>query len=289
MRLCLDCRKTFSGPEWSCPFCGWRTGEKGGFLSFAPAFSREDGFFPPDGFQRLAPLEEKNFWFRSRNEVVAWALRKWFPEKSKFLEIGCGTAFVLSRIEKEFPNWETYGSEIFTEALPFAAQRLKRSELLQMDARRVPFSGEFDGIGLFDTLEHISDDEGVLSQTHQALVRGGKLILTVPQHAFLWSVVDEFTHHVRRYGKKDLSEKLRRAGFKPVMSTSFVFFLLPLLWFSRLRQSRGSGSFDPEAEFRIHPFLNWILEKVLAVERILIRLGARFPAGGSLLIVAQKD
>jgi phosphatidylglycerol:prolipoprotein diacylglycerol transferase len=33
---------------------------------------------------------------------------------------------------------------------------------------------------------------------------------------------------------------------------------------------------------------NFLLASVLAVERVLIRLGIRFPAGGSLLLVARR-
>lgn len=289
MKLCLACGKPFAGGPWKCPSCGWAPVEVGGFLSFAPEFSSENDHYPADGFERLAPLEEKNFWFRSRNEIIVWALRKWGGIKGKFLEIGCGTGFVLSRIEKEFPGVQTYGSEIHGRGLAFASKRLQHTELFQMDALRIPFQQEFDTIGLFDTLEHIPEDEAVLRQIHQALAPGGGVILTVPQHRFLWSKVDEFTHHARRYDRKDLRQKLEKAGFRVVGATSFVSVLLPLMWMSRMLQEKQTSEFDPGAEFKIHPLLNFILEKALGVERIFIQFGLSLPWGGSLLMVARKD
>jgi SAM-dependent methyltransferase len=288
MKLCLACGKTFLTSDWQCPSCGRRTERQGGFLSFAPEFSGENDLYPASGFERLAPLEERNFWFRSRNELIAWGARKWLAAEGKFLEIGCGTGFVLSRMEREFPRLECFGSEIYGTGLVYASKRLKRTELFQMDARHIPFQDEFNAIGLFDTLEHIPDDEGVLAQIHQALAPGGSVILTVPQHAFLWSYVDEYTHHARRYERKDLGQKLEKAGFDLVMATSFISFLLPLMWLSRMRQGKPTADFDPEAEFKIHPWLNLVLEKVLTVERFFIRMGFRLPWGGSLLMIARK-
>ncbi len=127
---------------------------------FCPRIQRfHRHFLTPSSFQRLAPLEENHFWFGARNNLIVWALRKWFPEKGKLMEIGCGTGYVLSRIEKDFPGLELCGSEIYTTGLEFASKRLSRTELLQMDALNIPYEGEFDIIGLFDTLEHIQEDE----------------------------------------------------------------------------------------------------------------------------------
>ncbi len=287
MKLCLACEKNFSSGDWQCPFCGKGPGRVEGFPSFAPELSEENANYPSDGFERLAPLEEKSFWFQARNELIVWAVGRYFRPEGKFLEIGCGTGFVLSRIEREFPKLECFGSEIYGSGLRHSSKRLKRTELLQMDARRIPFREEFDVIGLFDTLEHIPDDQGVLDQVHRALAPGGGVMITVPQHAFLWSYLDEYTHHARRYDRKDLARKLEKSGFTLTVATSFVSVLLPLMWLSRLGQEKPKD-FDPEAEFKIHPWLNRLLEQILAAERALIRAGVRFPWGGSLLIIARK-
>ena len=68
--------------------------------------------------------------------------------------------------------------------------------------------------------------------------------------------------------------------------TSFVFFLLPLMYIQRLTLS--TKKFDPDKEFLVSPIINWILGKIMAFERLLIKFGISFPVGGSLLIVAKK-
>jgi SAM-dependent methyltransferase len=199
-----------------------------------------------------------------------------------------GTGFVLTGIRQAFPLLSLSASDIQTEGLFYAAQRLSDVTFFQMDARDIPFEAEFDVIGAFDVLEHIADDELVLAQLFQAVKPGGGLMLSVPQHPFLWSFLDEFGHHKRRYTRSELIEKISQAGFEMLYVTSFVALLLPLLLLSRLTQRRPKDNFDPMAEFKINPLLNQSLEKVLAAEGFFIRRGISFPAGGSLLAVAKR-
>lgn len=159
---------------------------------------------------------------------------------------------------------------------------------MQMDARQIPFSEEFDVIGAFDILEHIEEDEQVLQQMHEALKPGGIMLLTVPQHAWLWSPVDDYACHVRRYSAQELHAKVESAGFEILRSTSFVSSLLPAMWLSRFAQKCSAKEVDATAEFRISTWLNGMLETILSVEIYMIRHGINFPLGGSRLIAARK-
>ena len=133
------------------------------------------------------------------NDLIVWALGKYGAGVSSFMEIGCGTGFVLQGIAGHFPKMRLVGSEIYPEGIAFAAERIARGEFMQMDARYIPFVDEFDAIGAFDVLEHIYEDEAVLEQIYQALKPYGFLMLTVLQHRWLWSRIDEYACHVRRY------------------------------------------------------------------------------------------
>jgi SAM-dependent methyltransferase len=157
-----------------------------------------------------------------------------------------------------------------------------------MDARRIPFREEFDVIGAFDVLEHIKEDEDVLTQMYQATRSGGGILITVPHHPFLWSASDDFARHARRYKTRELTNRVRKAGFEVLRVTSFVSFLLPLLALSRFKQRVSKQAFDPSAEFNINSSINNALEKILEAERTLIRSGLSFPVGGSLLLVGRR-
>jgi SAM-dependent methyltransferase len=158
-----------------------------------------------------------------------------------------------------------------------------------MDARRIPFREEFDVIGAFDVLEHIKEDEAVLTQMYQATRKGGGILITVPHHPFLWSTSDDFARHARRYQTRELRNKVKKAGFEVLRMTSFVSLLLPLLALSRLKQRFSREPFDPSAEFNISSSVNTALEKILDAERTLIRAGLSLPAGGSLLLAGRRS
>jgi SAM-dependent methyltransferase len=260
-----------------------------GFLSFAPEESQCSEGFQASHFAKLAAAEAGNFWFRSRNQLIIWAIQRFFPTARNFCEIGCGTGFVLSGVKIACPSLLLCGSEIFSTGLGFAKERLENVELYQMDARRIPFVDEFDVIGAFDVLEHITEDERVLREIYKALKPEGGIILTVPQHQFLWSPTDELACHVRRYEALEVKEKLISAGFSVKRMTSFVSLLFPLMVASRLWQSQRKECVNEMAELQISGWKNTVLEQVLDIERRLIKLGLNFPVGGSLLAVAKKD
>ncbi|MBD2157994.1 class I SAM-dependent methyltransferase [Leptolyngbya sp. FACHB-16] len=286
MKHCCQCSTQFHSKDWECPECAFRPKNIDGFLAFSPELALSSEGFEAHFFNLLVTLESNNFWFRARNHLLAWALETYFPNAKSFLEIGCGTGFVLSNLEQTFPHLKLQGSEIFTTGLKFAAQRLSRASLFQMDARSIPFTEEFDVIGAFDVLEHIQDDTRVLSEMYRASQQG--ILLTVPQHSWLWSRADDYAHHVRRYEAREIKTKVEAAGFRIVRMTSFVSLLLPLMLVSRLREKGSTQAYDPAAEFQIASWLNATLEAVMAIERQLIQAKLSLPLGGSLLVVAQK-
>ena len=289
MKVCPRCAATFEHAGWDCAACGYAPPLIAGFPAFAPALATGNQGYDPAYFAHLYSLEAHNYWFRARNALLTWALTKYFRTARMFLEIGCGTGFVLAGLGRAMPELALHASEMSSSGLPFAAERVPRAELFQMDARAIPFVEHFDVVGLFDVIEHIEDDAAVLAQAHRALRQGGGLLITVPQHAFLWSQYDEHAHHVRRYSAQELRAKVLRAGFRVVMMTSFVSLLLPLMLLSRRLRRKSAADYDVLADLRVGRLTNFVLESILAIERVLIRIGIRFPAGGSLLLVARRN
>lgn len=267
-------------------------------------------FFEREAFSQLASMEEGHFWFEERNQLLEWCVRRFFPKCASFCEVGCGTGFVVKHLEAEFSKIGFTAAEFFIEALHFATRRTVRCRFLQTDARALPFKAVFDVLGAFDVIEHIEEDELVLKQFHRSLKPGGGLIITVPQHMFLWSTTDEVAHHKRRYSRSELKGKVERAGFHPLFCTSFVTSLLPMMlasrWMSRKRHRRGSRvegreQESPEEqcpqddsrcssnrEFNLPSPINGLFRVALSFERLLIRTGVSLPVGGSLVLVAMK-
>jgi SAM-dependent methyltransferase len=287
MKRCLACEARFESADWTCPKCGYQPPLRDEILQFMDEEVEAHAGFKPEYFARLAKIEESNFWFRARNELIQWALRTYFPDAKSFLEVGCGTGFVLTGIRENFPRMRLVGSEIFADGLVFAKARLPEVELYQMDARRIPFEREFDVVGVFDVLEHVIEDENVLVQLFNAARPGGGLLVTVPQHPFLWSASDQHAKHQRRYNRAELRRKVENTGFRIERITSFNSLLLPLMICSRMQRKRDQDV-NPWREFEISFALNRTLESILSFERMMIRKGVSFPAGGSLLLIGRK-
>jgi SAM-dependent methyltransferase len=244
--------------------------------------------FERETFSRLAAAEGSCFWFQGRNELIAWALGRYSPGARSFLEVGCGTGFVLAGLRDAFPELRCVGGEYYPEGLVFARRRLPGVELVQLDARELPYEQEFEAVGSFDVIEHIPEDELALEGMRRALVPGGTLLLTVPQHPWLWSKLDDYGHHQRRYRRRELVAKVRGAGFEIERVTSFVSLLLPAMVASRFRERRREGDYEPGTELNPPRILDRAMRAVLKLETLMIRTGISFPAGGSLLLVARR-
>jgi SAM-dependent methyltransferase len=250
---------------------------------FAPELAQKNEGFDKALFKTLFQIEPSHFWFKSRNEIILLCLKKYFPIARSFCEIGCGTGCVLQAISAENPNMTVTGSEIYLSALDYAAQRAPHASLIQADICRFPFESEFDVIGSFDVLEHIDNDAHALQNIYKALKDNGGLILTVPQHKWLWSPYDDMACHKRRYSRKELRTKLETAGFKIIRMTSFMTFLLPIMAVSRFKKTH-----DPSTLLSVNRTMNTIFYQINRIEQILINRNINLPFGGSLLCIAGK-
>lgn len=299
MKFCNQCKTQYDAVNFVCPNCGEAAKVENGIVLHAPNMACEGGGFNPKAFEKLAKLEEKNFWFRARNQLIIWLLQKFAlknrPSLSlgKYLEIGCGTGYVLKGVKSAFKNTEAFGSEIFINGLEQAKHRLASVEyddvnLMQMDARQIPYQEEFDVIGAFDVLEHIKEDDKVISEVYRALKPGGYFIATVPQHEWLWSKMDDYACHERRYKPNELQEKVKAVGFEIVKTTSFVSLLMPLMYLARSRKKDETTEFDPSAELRLPTHLNTVLYAVMRLELGLIKLGIHFSIGGSNVVIGKR-
>jgi len=288
VKRCVACGTTFTDRGWSCPVCRHTPAEKGGIPLFAPQLA-EDGAsgFDAEVFAELAEVEGGSFWFRARNRLITWALHRYFPHARSMLEVGCGTGFVSAGVRRANPSIRLVAGEISTAALDLARARLPDAEFLQMSASALPYEDEFDVVGAFDVLEHVEDDDAMLSEMRRAVKRGGGLLITVPQHRFLWSPVDEVSGHKRRYARREVLAKIRGAGFRVQRVTSFVSLLLPAMALERRRMRNHPERYDATAELVPGRALTAAMEGVLRLEGALIRAGVSMPAGGSLLVVAR--
>jgi glycosyltransferase involved in cell wall biosynthesis len=78
-----------------------------------------------------------------------------------------------------------------------------------------------DTIVCINVLEHIEDDAKVLRNFFELLRPGGNALILVPAGPWLYTGVDKALGHFRRYTRRELTDKLKAAGFDVVSSTDF--------------------------------------------------------------------
>jgi SAM-dependent methyltransferase len=273
---------------WHCQACGHVIAQSSEIAMLAPELADTISGFDPVSFAALADIEANHFWFVARNELIVGLSDRYFPEARSFLEVGCGNGIVSSAL-KDSRHWERLvASDLHPTGLAHARARMPRDvEFAQMNALAIPAVAAFDLIGAFDIVEHVADDEGVLRAIHRALRPGGGTIISVPQHPWLWSSADDVAHHQRRYRRGELETKLRRTGFELLSSFSYTAILLPLMVMSRIKTRIKPSERDLGREVALNPTVNAALLAILRAEVRLTLAGARWPAGGSRVVVAR--
>ena len=264
-----------------------------GIKCFSLEVAEEYTNYPDSGFDLTDKNVETSFWVSSRNRLFKSIVQQYqqLIGKTKFLEIGCGTGDFIQQIIKN-ENLEITGSEIYLKGLQYAKKNQPNVDFIQLDVTQGTIGEQFNMIAAFDVIEHIENDMDALNNITQMLHKDGVLIISVPQHEFLWSSLDEIVKHKRRYSRRDLISKLTKNGFDINFVTSFVFVLFPFMLVSRLfdKPHDGIQADEVELEKRVKFFsaLNWIFDLLMRIDEILIRFGFSLPFGGTLLVVAKK-
>ncbi len=249
--------------------------------------------FDPTYFRDLAAVEDRHFWFRSRNEAIVTLLRRVVGPDDRMLEVGCGNGNVLGAVTRAFPSATTVGMDLLDEGLQFARGRGNRL-LIQGDVRSPPLRGQFDVIGAFDVIEHLDDDVGTLARMRRLLRPGGHIVVTVPAGPSLWSYFDEACGHRRRYRTPDLDRALQEAGFEVTFLSPYMASLVPMVWMRRKvgDHRRRSGRKDTQElateELRVPPGVNGLLGFVLRQETRVLARGRSLPFGTSLVAIARN-
>jgi len=235
-------------------------------------------------YREMAELDQRHWWYRARREVLAALIRREVapPPKARILEIGCGTGHNLEMLG-EFGKLDAV--ELDDEARSIATGRLGRAV---RSARLPELAGirakQYDIIAALDVIEHIDDDGAALEAIAARLKPGGKFVMTVPAHRWMWSAHDVVNHHKRRYSKAALRRLVEDSPLRLDKIGYFNSLLFPLAVAERLA-SKVRGKDDADVKMPAAP-LNRALETIFAAERHLV---GRLPLtpGLSLFAVAS--
>lgn len=243
-------------------------------------------------------VEDSHWWFVGRRAILETFLKN-ITEKLvgsrtsldadhstssplHILDIGCGTGANLEMLA-QFGNAE--GVDVSDDALEFC--RKKGLAVQKGLAETLPYADEtFDITTALDVIEHLDDDIAGLKEMFRVTKKGGYSLVFVPAFMWLWGVQDDISHHRIRYTKKQIVERIEKAGFTVERATyaNFTFFT-PILGGRTIMKLTG---IKPESENNITiNGLNGIFGKLFSAERFWLK-NFNFPLGVSIVVVARK-
>ena len=248
-----------------------------------------------DGLKAIFSILRYNFFDSETEDIVYQTLQKmkklhrynqWIFLKfrpflgRRVLEVGSGigniTKFLLDReliIATDVePKYLALLKNTFGKYKKFMIEPLDISGT-EMERYR---SYHIDSVICFNVLEHIEQDEKPLKNIFNLLEPRGRLLLLVPSHPWLYGSLDQHLGHHRRYGKKELKNKLETLGFKVIFLKYFNRIGI-LGWFLNSKILRRKRL--PSFQLRIYN----LLVPLLKLEKFF-----PLPFGTSLLAVAEK-
>jgi SAM-dependent methyltransferase len=232
-------------------------------------------------YERMAAHDTTHWWYRARRDILADYLTRWgdLPKDARILEIGCGTGHNL-------PMLAQFG-EIDAIEIDETA-RAKASERLGKPVGTAPLPelvgvapGSYDLVAVLDVIEHVEDDVAALKAIATALKPGGKILITVPAHQWMWSAHDVVNHHKRRYSKSGFAALLAKAGLQGRKLGYFNTLLFPVAVAARFA-GKLMGKDDSDDSPPPKP-LNSLFEGIFRVERHLV---GRMPLPPGLSLIA---
>jgi len=263
-------------------------------------------YFDAREFSQRASIEEEHYWHVHRRMVLLEVLRALTPPETtgRLLEIGCGIGTVTTYLNAN--GYVVDYGDFFEDAIAIARQRAEKRlgaaavaerRFLRVDATRPLELSGYQGMLLFDVIEHLPDDALVLRHVRRALAEapGAFVMIAVPAFDFLWSPWDDIERHKRRYTRRKLGRLLDRTGFTLVRSS---YFFAPLFFAAigvkGLRKVRDAFAPAPGAEnigdlleTRTSDLLNRVVLGVHRPERRWLAARRALPFGTSLLALAR--
>src|SRR5437867_2080002 len=184
----------------------------------------------PHTYAIMDEVEGSHWWFVGRRAILEGFLREIInrfesrlqaasvekePAKAgtqnaiRILDVGCGTGANLEMLA-QFGDAE--GVDVSDDALEFCHRKgLKAQKGL---AEKLPFEDEtFDITTALDVVEHLDDDIVGLKEMFRVTKKGSYSLVFVPAFMWLWGVQDDVSNHRIRYTRRQVVERLRKAGY----------------------------------------------------------------------------
>ncbi len=241
-------------------------------------------------YDAMHDMQENHWWWRGMRRLYRYALRRYHPVQHtplRLVDVGCGFGANLCVLN---PLGEVVGVDVSLEALQ-AIQPRPTLGLVQAEADALPFrAGSFNVIALLAVIEHVDQDNRVLTESYRVARSDAVQILLTSAFMFLWSHHDVANNHRRRYRAGQLDRQQHAAGWQVVVTSYVNAAIFPAVATVRMIQRRAEPNDVSEYDMgpNLGPF-NRVLEGALAVEAWLItHWRLPMPFGVDVFSVARR-
>lgn len=137
-----------------------------------------DVSYPEEGNSLCFSVEDSSFWFAHRNRCILEAMKN-FPPSGAIFDVGGGNGFVACAIQDS-------GLEVvLVEPGLVGVRNAVRRGIRQVVRATLEDAGilaeTLPAVGLFDVVEHISNDCEFLTGINRLVIPGGRVYITVPR------------------------------------------------------------------------------------------------------------
>ena len=237
--------------------------------------------YDDETWEEMDALLDDSWWYRTRNLIIHSTIHKSGVNKVMW-DVGSGTGVVARYLSAK--GLLTIGVEPSHAGAVAGARRGVLSFCASIEQLQLPNSS-LENVSMLDVLEHLDDREKALAEVHRMLIPNGRLVLTVPAIASLWSQFDVDAGHYLRYNKRSIKKELESNGFEVIrMGYFFALTVLPLFVLRALpyrlgiRKAVGTEATLGASGGALGRVATWI-ERAIAMKT---------PIGSSLLVVARK-
>lgn len=135
------------------------------------------------------------------------------------LEFGSGRGTFSKLIIENFPNSKINLSDIDVKYVETLKGQFPQGNI---SVHRIDLENKADFAGIsgidsafaLNVMEHVENDVQALNNIYEMLNPGGRFIMLVPAHKFLFNCIDTCVDHYRRYNKAMALDKVKQTKFK---------------------------------------------------------------------------
>jgi len=147
-------------------------------------------------------------------------------KRGTVLDAGCGEGRMAELLSQK--GFQVFGFDESSLSVCKAAERVPEASFWKGSLLKTALpDGNFDAVISGDVLEHLEHHDKAVQEMFRVLKPGGLAIVSVPADPEKWSIDDEWSGHLRRYTRNQLTGLFKAAGFAELNCRHWGW---PIVW-----------------------------------------------------------